>query len=138
MVVIIAIGINDSQFALSNNENRVPVSTFKSNLTKILKTAKSKTKHTIFVGLTPVDDALLHPMPWKPTHGYSNAHVEKYDNIIKKIAEEKNIPFIDLYKHFSEKDYKKLLSDGLHPNTEGHKAIYTKVLTELKLLGILE
>ena len=138
MVVVIAIGINDSQFDISNNKNCVPITKFKSNLIKILKTAKDNTKHTVLVGLSPVDDALLHPMPWKPTHGYSNSHVEKYNNVIKKIAEEKNIPFIDLYKYFSEKDYKKLLSDGLHPNTEGHKVIYTKVLAELKSFGILE
>ncbi len=138
MVVIIAIGINDSQFDISDNKNGVSITKFKSNLAKILKTARDNTKQIVLVGLIPVNDALLHPMPWKPTHGYSNVHVKKYDDVIKKLAKEKNILFIDLYKHFSEKDYKKLLSDGLHPNTEGHKVIYTKVLAELKSFEILE
>lgn len=138
MVVVIAIGINDSQFDISDNKNGVSITKFKSNLAKILKTAKDNTKQIVLVGLTPVNDALLHPMPWKPTHGYSNVHVKKYDDVIKKLAKEKNILFIDLHKHFSEKDYKKLLSDGLHPSTEGHKVIYTKMLAELKSFGILE
>ncbi len=138
MVIVIAIGINDSQFDISNSENSVSITTFKTNLYKIVETASKVTKHIVFVGLTPVDDTLLHPMPWKPTHGYSNAHVKKYDDVVKVLAKEKNVSFIDLHNHFSKKDYKKLLSDGVHPNTEGHKVIYEKVLTELKSLGILE
>ena len=138
VVVMIAIGINDSQFDISNNENGVPIATFKTNLYKIVETASKAAKHTVLVGLTPVDDTLLHPMPWKPTHGYSNAHVKKYDDVIRVLAKEKNISFIDLYENFSKGDYKKLLSDGLHPNTKGHETIYTKVLTELKSLGILK
>ena len=135
---MIAIGINDSQFDISNNKNGVSIATFKTNLYKIVEIAIKVSKYTVLMGLTPVDDTLLNPMPWKPTHGYSNAHVKKYDDVIRVLAKEKNISFIDLYENFSKGDYKKLLSDGLHPNTKGHETIYTKVLTELKSLGILE
>jgi lysophospholipase L1-like esterase len=138
MVVMIAIGINDSQFDISNKENRIPIDIFKENLNNILRIANRHAERTVFVGLTPVDDSLLHPMPWKPTHGYSNAHVNKYDGIIRKVAKENKKPFINLYEHFLKRDYKKLLSDGLHPNPKGHKVIYEKIFAELKALKLLE
>jgi lysophospholipase L1-like esterase len=53
-------------------------------------------------------------------------------------AKENKLSFIDLYDYFTKKNYKKLLSDGLHPNTEGHEVIYTKVLSKLKSLDILK
>lgn len=138
VVVLIAIGINDSQFTLSNNENQVSVPTFKSNLLKMIKATQNKVKHIVLVGLTPVDDSLLNPMPWDPTQGYNNINVKKYNETIKEIVKEKNLSFIDLYKLFSEKDYKKLLVDGLHPNTNGHEMIYKKVIADLRSLKILE
>jgi lysophospholipase L1-like esterase len=138
IVVIIAIGINDSQFNISNDENRIPIKTFKENLNKMIEIANPVSKQILFVGLTPVDDTLLLPMPWKPTHGYSNAQIKKYNNALKELAKTKNIPLIDLYEDLSRKDIKKLLSDGLHPNTEGHEIIYNKILSELKILEVLK
>ncbi len=137
MVVVIAIGINDSQFDISTKENRVSVDNFRININKIIKVAKKATQQIVLIGLTPVDENLVNPMPWKSTHGYSNKQIEKYHQVIKDLAKEKSIPLIDFYNDFYQRNFKKLLSDGLHPNTEGHEIIYKKVSIKLKSLGIL-
>ena len=140
MVVVIALGINDSQFALSNKENRVPLNTFKNNYKKVLHIlSQYNVKDIVLVGLTPVDDDLLNPMPWKPTHGYNNQNVQKYDAVLKQIAQDNKLLYIELYKKFADhNNYKELLSDGLHPNTEGHRFIYKTVLNELKSFNLLK
>ncbi len=40
------------------------------------------------------------------------------------MCKENNVDFIDIKTEFIRRDYKKLLEDGVHPNTEGHKVIY--------------
>lgn len=78
-------------------------------------------------------------MPWKPTHGYSNENVQKYDAVLKQTAQENNSTYIELYEKFMNSDnYKKLLSDGLHPNTEGHELVYNLILSKLNLLSLLD
>ncbi|MCA9369004.1 hypothetical protein KC721_01795 [Candidatus Woesebacteria bacterium] len=125
---------------MSNNENRVPIENFKKNLDEVFKILnKHKIKDIIFIGLTPVADELLNPMPWKPTHGYSNENVQKYDAVLKQTAQENNSTYIELYEKFMNSDnYKKLLSDGLHPNTEGHELVYNLILSKLNLLSLLD
>lgn len=139
VVVVIAIGTNDSMFAVSNGKNWVDVDTFEKNLEKILEIAnKNNVRQLIFIGAPPVNDSILNPIPWFPSHIYSNESIEKYNNIIKKFANKNNFEFVDLYNDFTKNNYKELLSDGVHPNTEGHKQIYEKILEEFIKLQILE
>ncbi|MCW8966211.1 MAG: hypothetical protein OQK82_05950 [Candidatus Pacearchaeota archaeon] len=51
----------------------------------------------------------------------------EYENILKEICKKENIQFIPLFDLLKKED----LSDGMHPNTEGHKKIYEKVKQEL-------
>lgn len=92
----------------------------------------------MFVGLTPVDDKLLNPMPWKPTHGYSNEQVKKYNEVLKEFVDENDLVFVDVYDLFEKGEYKKLLSDGLHPNNDGHELIYEQILEKLQELNLVE
>ncbi|HEY9053599.1 MAG TPA: SGNH/GDSL hydrolase family protein [Rectinemataceae bacterium] len=50
---------------------------------------------------------------------------ESYDQAVRKIAESKSCPLLDIRKAFLEKpDYRRFMcQDGIHPNREGHRLI---------------
>lgn len=135
-VILVEIGINDSQYNLSENKHRIPVQQYKNNLLKFAAKAKKYKASLIFVGLTPVDKR-VDPIPWKKGFAYRTEFVEKYEKIIKEICVEQNIPFVEVMSKFTKRDYTSLLIDGLHPNTEGHKIIFEEVKKFLVQKNIL-
>lgn len=126
-LILIEIGINDSQLVLADNKNRVSPESYRENLLKLIEKSKFHGANLIFVGLTPVDDSKVDPTPWAPGKSYRLELVQQYEEILKVVATEQNIPFIELMSKFLERDYKGLLTDGLHPNTEGHKIMFEEV-----------
>lgn len=118
-VIIFAIGINDSQFILSKGENRIPLEIFQSNFEKMIKDANQANAKVVLVGLTRVGESRASPVP-RSDKRYSNNDIERYDNVIRGIAEEKNLPYIDMSSALSDDD----LGDGLHPNVKGHKKMF--------------
>lgn len=123
-LLLIEIGINDSQYVLDENKHRISPEEYRENLLKLIEKSKQYQAGLIFVGLTPVDDSKVDPTPWTPGKSYRLEFVEKYEKILKEVSQEQNIPFIEIMSKFKGKDYKNLLTDGLHPNTEGHQIMY--------------
>lgn len=129
--IIIDIGINDSYYFNAEKRNCIPLENYKKNLLKIIDKSKRYTTDLIFVGLTPVDER-VNPVPWEKEISFTIEAVKKYDEALKNLCKENNIPFIEILSKFLETDYKNLLADGLHPNTKGHELIYDEVITFLK------
>ncbi len=128
---VFAIGVNDSQY-IEGEGNRIPIDKFKDNLKELISKARKYESKIVFVGLFPTDDSKLNPTPWGDNKSYKLEYVEKYNETIKNVCQSENIDFIDIYSQFINKDYKKLLIDGLHPNSEGHKQISEIVSNFLK------
>lgn len=129
--VIFAIGLNDSQIGSIG----ISPEKFRKNIGKLIEAAGGYSSKIIFVGLIPVDELKTNPISWDENMFYKNERIEKYDEIIKSICRENNIYFIDMLGEFSKLDYKKLLEDGLHPNSAGHKKMFEIVRDFLKLLN---
>jgi acyl-CoA thioesterase-1 len=125
-LILIEIGINDSQFVLEKNKHRVSSEEYKNNLLSLVEKSKRYSASLIFVGLTPVDRR-VNPTPWTPGKTYRLEFVKQYEDILENIAHQQSIPFIELMSKFPEDSYQKLLTDGLHPSSEGHRLIYEKV-----------
>lgn len=125
--IIFAIGINDSEFLNDKKEFFVPPEEFRNNLEKLTKTAQKYSSKIVFLGLTPVDDSKVDPCPWVPERSYKNEFVEKYNQIIKEESLRNKVDFVDLFGKFMERDFKKLLIDGVHPNAKGHQLIFCSV-----------
>jgi len=121
--VIFAIGINDSQFVIPENKNRVSVERFRANLETMIAEAKNVGCGVALVGLTRVDESKTTPIPWNADKKYINADIEKYDQVLKDIADKEKLLYVDMNKTLSRDD----LYDGLHPNTAGHKKIFEKI-----------
>ncbi len=127
VLIIFAIGINDSQFIHSENSLGVLPSDFRENIITLIKEAQKITSEIIFLGLTPVDETKTAPIPWNSDKSYLNKHIKEYDEIIKKLCAEEKVSFIELFEAWRAINYKDLLEDGLHPNSRGHQNIFEKV-----------
>lgn len=135
-VVVIAIGTNDSLF--EDSKQWVALEDFKGNLSKIIEGLKSLVEGILLVGIPACDERKTMPVFWGDTLHYTNAELEKYEEIVKQIAEKHKLPFAQIFSSFKTKldQGEDLLADGLHPNDAGHQAITEMVLPELdKLLG---
>ncbi|MBU3904731.1 MAG: hypothetical protein KJ906_01110 [Nanoarchaeota archaeon] len=126
-LIVFEIGINDSVHLLKENKNWVDIKIFENNLKKLIKISQNFTSKIIFVSLTPVDESKVTPIPWDKDKYYTNENIKKYNDIIKNTCKENNIYFIETFDSFMKNDYKKLLEDGLHPNTKGHEMIFNTV-----------
>ncbi|MDP2671865.1 MAG: GDSL-type esterase/lipase family protein [bacterium] len=116
--VILAIGINDSPHSENPQGTRIP--DFQEQYKELLEKVQSFTKNIIIVGLTNVDEEV--------DEYYKNQEIKKYDEVVKRIAEESNLPFVEFFGVLEKDD----LADGLHPNAKGHKKILKKVLEKLE------
>jgi len=126
-IIIFQVGGADSQFVHSQNKCRTLPEDFKGNIEKLIVTAKRFSSKIIFIGVNPVDESRTDPISWATDKSYKNNYVQKYDGIMKSICKENNVYFIEIFDVFVDTDYKKLLEDGLHFNSEGHQKIFEVV-----------
>lgn len=121
-IFIFEAGTNDS--IIIDGKPKVPLKEFKNNLNQLLRFCKTYSNKIIFLGLTPIDESKVAPMPWSPTESYFSERIKKYNDTIKLFSHKNDLGFIDLYEEFTKVEFKKYLHDGVHPNSEGHKKIF--------------
>jgi len=126
-IIIFAIGINDSYFIHSQKSIMTQTQKFRENIKKLIDLARKFSSEIIFVGLTPVDESITMPMPWDTDKSYFIENIKRYDKILKETCRDENIHFIEIFDNWTKFDYKKLLEDGAHPNSEGHKRLFETV-----------
>lgn len=126
-IIIIAIGKNDSCFLENKKSFMTPPKQFEKNIQKLISLSRKYSSKIIFVGTAMIDETKTMPIYWNKNMHCRNEHLKQYNDIIKSVCAKKKIRFIDIYGKFAKTDYKKLLEDGLHPNSEGHKMIFETV-----------
>lgn len=129
-LIIFEIGINDSQFLNDTGAFRVPLDTFRENLEILITTAQRYTSRIVLLGLTPVDESRVDPIPWAQEVSYKNEYIKEFDGVIQEIAEVQGVSFIEMFDVFGM-DSAPLLFDGVHPNSEGHELIFETVRSYL-------
>ena len=123
-LIMLSVGLNDSQVNLASNQNRISPENYKKNIKQLTDIASKFTNKVLIVGLTPVNESRVNPTPWIPDWGYANEQIEKYNQILANICKTNNLGFIDILADFSKQSGKLLSTDGLHPNSEGHNLIF--------------
>ncbi len=126
LVIIIAMGSNDSQYLSKENQYWVGPQDFENNLNKLVVVANKYNGKVIFLEPTPVDRR-VDSIPWKKEATYTMENRKKYSDIIRKVCQEQNLPFIEILSKFPQGDPNPLLVDGVHPNTRGHEIIFEQV-----------
>lgn len=130
-LIVFQIGINDSQWIKTKNNNRVQLEEFRQNLEKIWFKARQRTENIIFLGLTPVVESEVDPVDWNSNKAYRTKEVRKYEDELFRFCQQKDLKFIELYDLFLENGYNELLKDGIHPNERGHEKIFEAVKKEI-------
>lgn len=130
-VILIQIGINDSQLLLRQEKNQVSVQEFRQNLEKLRLKARELADELYFLGMTPVVEEEVNPR--EPNTDYRFKDVREYEDELHSFCREKDVKFIEIFDHFIDReDYRTLLADGLHPNEKGHEMIKEKVKERLE------
>jgi len=136
-IIIFNIGLNDSQFLNDRESQRIEIKDFEENLKALINIARNFSKKIIFLGLNPVDEKKVDPMPWSPDKSYKQELVKKFNKSIKEVCKRNSTGFIDLFQRLVKEGHKYLLEDGAHPNAEGHQRIFEIVrdyLSENKII----
>ncbi|MBS3144067.1 hypothetical protein J4208_00625 [Candidatus Woesearchaeota archaeon] len=130
IIFLFSVGVNDSMFDNKTKKHQIPLNTYVKNISALIQQAKKYTSLSkiFFLGSKPVDDTKVDPIPWKAGCSYLTTAVELYDANCAEVCKKNKIPFIDIYIPFKQqRNYSKLLLDGVHPTTEGHKFIFELV-----------
>jgi lysophospholipase L1-like esterase len=127
VIVVVAVGINDSIVELPSGVGLVALEEFSKSLAEIVKSARKFSQKIGFVGLTPVDEALVNPVPWATNRAYTIQRAELFNSAIINFCAVHSVPYIPLWESWSKAPWRGLLYDGLHPNSEGHRLIYRDV-----------
>jgi len=127
ILVIFAIGINDSCPNNWMTGKQTPKEEFKEALRKMVKSALEKKCKVAFFGLTPVNPKKITGRGLLLT----NEAVKIYDAYISDVAKEVIASKLDLFEELEKKGYPELLVDIVHPNSEGHEMISQKVISFL-------
>lgn len=131
-VTIFAYGINDSMSDASGN-CRIELSSFEKLYAEYIELAKTK-GHVVLIGLVPIDESQVDPMPWLKTHSYLKQNCDSYDEVVSRLAEERGCTFVplnDIYKATTH------TVDGVHPNSDGHELIFKRLKQVLEAQNIL-
>lgn len=126
--IVFDIGTNDSVYLIGEDRPKFTDEDFRSNLEKLIKISKEISANISFVGLIPVNDDILNPIPWAPEKAYANKYVKNFENIISAVCKENNIPFLPMFERWiAMSDYKDHLIDGAHPNSKGHALLAKQI-----------
>lgn len=134
-VVIIQIGVNDSSTNPPQNKRGVglPIEQYEQNLKAIIETVKPLSSKIMFIGLSACDESRTTPTSWGDFY-YTNESIGKYENKLRDVTAEQDIPFIPIFERFMAelRRGRDLLPDGLHPNNDGHAFMSEIILRELE------
>lgn len=123
VIVLLDVGSNDCIFNEKLGGLEVSQEDFKNNYLELIGLAQEYSKKIVAIGSMSTDSR-VDPIPWAPGRHYRNEDIKKYNQIIREVADETGISFIEIYQEFIDQDYSSLLMDGVHMNDEGHEQVY--------------
>ncbi len=123
-LTLFAYGINDSMID-GDGAYATPPDDFKAEYASIIQKAK-EAGSVMLVGLAPIDEKQLNPIPWHPTHSYSEQGRMLFDTAVQELAREHGCTFISMDGVFGNNVAGKT-TDGIHPNAEGHQLMFERI-----------
>ena len=114
-VITLLIGVNDIH-------NHISLNQFQTNYKYILDRLTKETTAKIYVINIPLIGSNTAILP--PLDMYFNSQTEKFNSVVKELASEHSLQYIDLYsptKNLLRKDGPHYSSDSFHPSADGYK-----------------
>lgn len=126
-ITLIAIGTNDSAFEQSTNDFQIPLDETHQNIYNLIHSAKRFGQKVVVIGLPPVDEAKTNPIYWNTNVRYTNEYIEKYNNTVREVAQQEQVPFIEIFEKMKLMNVADLMEDGIHPNEKGHQLMFEMI-----------
>ncbi|MDG6918326.1 MAG: hypothetical protein JRN62_02695 [Nitrososphaerota archaeon] len=123
VTIVFAIGINDASRV--DDVCKVTQEHFLKNFDKLVQHCAPYADHLVIVGLTRVDQSKTVPVDWDPTLMFKNTDIEQYDILLREVSKRHGAAYVPIGEI-------PLSSDGVHPNSEGHALIASKIVTALQ------
>ncbi|MEL6643318.1 MAG: GDSL-type esterase/lipase family protein [Pseudomonadota bacterium] len=120
--VVLEVGLNDSRYRPSREENEIPISNFGAGVGRFIELWRSNGSNVLLIGLTRVDETKT--VPYKQDKVYRNALIDIYDKCLAEVAISHGARYLPVPKL---NDTAEALDDGLHPSDIGHKRIRSAV-----------
>ncbi len=133
--VLISFGVNDSVMTAPNRP-RVPPAQYEKLLIRMIDRIRAAGAKPIVATQTPIVAEVYytrHPKAYYAAVGGVRAFLARYNDIIRRVAQAKSVPLVDVAKVFEGKEAQWIrpAPDGVHPNARGYEAIaraFAKVL----------
>lgn len=122
-LIIVAIGINDSEQITSRDDYMIPVEEYVKNLEEIKNQALKYSNRLLFIGLTPVDESKMRPVVNGEVKCCNNESIKIYDKELEEFCKRSNLPYVPVYNLLDINE----MTDGIHPGAEGHRKICTAI-----------
>lgn len=123
VAIILSVGINDA--VLIENRVKIESDDFQKQYDKLIDAAQKLSDKVLCVGLSAVDPQQTNPWKYGDHEQWLNNRIDLFEDTIKQSAMRKGVLFAPVYDKFRAQMDKgvKMHSDGLHPNSTGHKLI---------------
>jgi len=135
-IVLLMYGTNDSHIDVGKDSSRLDIDKYKVNLHELIKKLREANIQPVLM----TEPRMTNSAKAKENEPYAsndmNFMLQDYVNICQEIAKEEKVEFVDHFQIWtkSEKAGQNLdewLTDGVHPNPEGHKKIAEAILPVL-------
>lgn len=146
-LTILMVGTND----MLNDNKYIPIKQYIKNLNEVIDLVKATKSHLLIMNILPVYSPYLlsrHPKEFYEPDGVPE-RIKQVNNVIKEVAEEQNIYFLDIHHIFKTAgniglDKNSLIqnkmnsdrTDGVHPTADGYRVIAVALYTMIKSIGI--
>lgn len=132
--IVIAVGINDT--ILRENQVVTEVDEYQKQYEKLIDEALKLCPRVICLGLTSVEESKSDPWTYSASgRQWKNNRIKLFEDAIKQSAILKEVPYLPIHEVFLEQNKNtRLLSEGLHPNSNGHELIKRIVLEAIEAI----
>jgi lysophospholipase L1-like esterase len=137
--IILSVGVNDSaRLAKPQGRNLTDFETFQLAIAQLLDHAQQLCPVWV-VGMVPVDES---KMPFLECLYYNHADQKRYQDATRLACQARQIPYLDLFERWQMRGEQwwrsRLSADGLHPNSEGYRAILQEVLAWAPIASVTD
>lgn len=127
-LIILSVGVNDSpRVGKQTGKNITDRDRFSLEIANLLDKARSLCP-VLFIGMVPVNEA---KMPFLKCLHFNHEDQFHYKNATKLACQVRDIPYLDIFDLWQDRGETwigdRLCADGLHPNTEGYRALYQDI-----------
>ncbi len=147
-LTILTVGTNDM-----NSRKYIPLPVFRENLERIISRLKESKSEVLLTTLLPVYEPYLmerHPRSFYEPEGHY-ARKSKYNDLIREIASDRKLPFIDMHHIFEatgeigegkesllQNEVNSQKKDGVHPTPDGYRTMAIAIYQFLKQANLAQ